>query len=70
MATTPTMSQASPLRGDEKDEVYLWRQGQFRQLGFSQVEAAELALSRADLGHARALVGAGCSPELALRILR
>ena len=53
-----------------EDEVLAWRQEQFRQLGFSDHEATGLAGSDADLGQARYLVGCGCAPQLALRILR
>lgn len=70
MAMTPAVSQPPPLRGDEKGEVYLWRHDQFKELGFSRMEAAELAVSGADLGQARHLRESGCSPELALQILR
>jgi alpha-tubulin suppressor-like RCC1 family protein len=70
MATTPAISEWPAPRGDEKGEVYLWRQDQFRELGFNRLEAAELAVSEADLAQARYLVSSGCSPELALRILR
>jgi hypothetical protein len=66
MATTP----APTLAGDEEGEVFLWRQDQFRELGFDCLEAAELAVSDADLSQARYLLGSGCAPELALRILR
>jgi hypothetical protein len=69
MAMTPAISEPPTLRGDETGEVYLWRHAQFQQLGFSRLEAARLAYSDADLGQARYLLGAGCSPELALRIL-
>jgi hypothetical protein len=71
MAMTPAVGQwpAFP-RDDAEDEVYLWRQNQFRELGFGPQEAVELAVSDADLGQARYLLGAGCAPELALRILR
>lgn len=70
MATTPTASQPPALPGDEKGQVYLWRHDQFKELGFSRMEAAELAVSGADLGQARHLQAIGCSPELALQILR
>jgi len=71
MEATPALSDWPVLEGDEVDDkVYLWRLEQFRQLGFTARRAAELAFSRADLGQARYLLGAGCEPELALRILR
>jgi hypothetical protein len=49
--------------------VLRWRTEQFRQLGFAEEQAAELAASDADLGQARYLLGSGCSPYLAFRIL-
>ena len=54
---------------DEADEVLRWRAEQFRQLGFAETEASDLAASEADLGQARYLVGSGCSPGVAFRIL-
>jgi hypothetical protein len=51
------------------DEVFRWRLEQFRQLGLSDSEAAELAASEADLGQARYLLGIGCPPQLARQIL-
>ena len=51
------------------DEVLLWRYEQFRDLGFDESDATELADSRADLGQARYVVGSGCPPKLALQIL-
>lgn len=49
--------------------VLRWRTEQFRQLGFAEEQATELAASDADLGQARYLLGSGCSPYLAFRIL-
>jgi len=73
MTTTSTHLQwpAFPARDAEAEgEVYVWRHNQFQDLGFGPQEAAELAVSDADLGQARYLLGAGCALELALRILR
>jgi hypothetical protein len=70
MATTPAVTPWPAWSEDEKGDVYLWRHDQFRALGFSRLEAAELAVSDADLGQARYLLSSGCAPELALRILR
>jgi hypothetical protein len=71
MATTPAVSEASaPSSDGAQHEVFLWRDEQFRELGFSRPQAAELALSEADLGQARYLIRTGCAPELALSILR
>jgi hypothetical protein len=54
---------------DEADDVFRWRAEQFRELGFDEAEASELASSPADLGQARYLLGSGCLPRLALEIL-
>jgi hypothetical protein len=54
---------------DEETAVFRWRAEQFRQLGFAETEASDLAASEADLGQARYLVGSGCSPLVAFRIL-
>jgi len=71
MAITPTIWQ-QPIfpPEDAEGEVFFWRQDQFRELGFSAHDAAELALSDAELGQARYLRASGCALELALRILR
>ncbi len=52
-----------------KVDVFGWRVEQFRQLGFTEADACDLAASDADLGQARYLLGSGCSPPLALQIL-
>jgi hypothetical protein len=71
MAITPVISQRSTFSPEDVEgEVYLWRQDQFRELGFGAYEAAELALSDAELGQARYLLASGCALELALQILR
>jgi hypothetical protein len=54
---------------DLEDEVFRWRQEQFRQLGLNDAEADELAASKAELGQARYVLGSGCPPQLALQIL-
>jgi hypothetical protein len=53
----------------EEEAVLRWRAEQFRDLGFAGNQASELAASKADLGQARYLLGSGCSPDLAFRIL-
>ena len=53
----------------EKGRVARWRFEQFRALGFGDEEAWLLASSDADLHRSRVLVAAGCSLELALKIL-
>jgi hypothetical protein len=58
-----------PRLASEEDAVFRWRAEQFRQLGFFEEQAGELAASEADLGQARYLLDSGCSPSLALRIL-
>lgn len=57
-----------PLLGEE-DDVFRWRAEQFRELGFDEAQASELAASTADLGQARYLLGSGCPSPLALEIL-
>jgi hypothetical protein len=54
---------------DEETAVFRWRAEQFRQLGFAETEASDLAASEADLGQARYLLRSGCSPGVAFRIL-
>jgi len=50
-------------------ERFLWRIDQFERLGFSEIEASDLAESDADLGQARHLLAPGCSSSLAPQIL-
>lgn len=54
---------------EEEVEVFRWRAEQFRQLGFDEAQAGDLAASTADLGQARYLLGSGCPTRLALAIL-
>ena len=56
-------------RESEDDRVARWRLEQFRALGFEPAESLRLTVSDADLREARALVAAGCSLPLALKIL-
>jgi len=56
-------------RESEEERVVRWRLEQFRALGFEPAEALRLTVSEADLREARALVAAGCSLRLALKIL-
>jgi hypothetical protein len=51
-------------------DIFRWRVEQFRELGFDDLEANDLAISEADLGQARYLLGSGCPPRLALQILK
>jgi hypothetical protein len=53
----------------EEHTVFLWRHEQFGRLGFGPTDARLLAESPADLGEARRLRRAGCSLDLAFRIL-
>ena len=70
MDTTPALSEWPVLPSNDEDEqVYRWREEQFRRLGFSHLKAVELAVSLADLGQARHLIASGCAQGLALRIL-
>ncbi len=53
----------------EEDCVLRWRDEQFRALGFEPSEALLLAVSKADLHEARALIAGGCTLRLAVKIL-
>ena len=66
-ALTPPEPELPDLGAD--DEIFQWRLEQFRDLGVSDAEAAELASSDADLGQARYVLGNGCPTQLALQIL-
>ena len=67
MSSSAAPQEARPLA--EEGDVFGWRVEQFRQLGFDEAEASDLAASEADLGQARYLRGSGCPPSLALQIL-
>jgi hypothetical protein len=69
MASASAAPYESLAVADAEDEVFRWRQEQFRHLGLSESEAARLAASEADLGQARYVLGSGCPPQLALQIL-
>jgi len=69
MASASAAPSEPILSRADDDEVFRWRLEQFRQLGLSDLQAAELAASGADLGQARYLLGSGCPPQLALQIL-
>jgi hypothetical protein len=68
MAQGATAVGVAELLEEERD-IVLWRVDQFRRLGFGDDEAWALALSDADLGHARALGRGGCPVDVAFRIL-
>ena len=53
----------------EEDRVMRWRGEQFRAVGFEPSEVLLLAVSKADLHEARALLAAGCTLRLAVKIL-
>jgi hypothetical protein len=67
--STSAAAPREPSLVDEESDVFRWRAEQFRQLGFEERQARELAASTADLGQARYLLGTGCPPRLALEIL-
>jgi hypothetical protein len=69
MASESLTPSELPVAAGAESDVFRWRQEQFRQLGLSEADADEFAASRADLGQARYLLGNGCPPQLALRIL-
>ncbi len=56
-------------REPEEARVARWRFDQFRALGYDNDDAFLLTISCVDLHAARALVGEGCPPDLALEIL-
>jgi hypothetical protein len=53
----------------EEDRIRRWRRAQFLALGFSLREAQALTKAPVDLGQVRTLIGAGCPPETARRIV-
>jgi hypothetical protein len=53
----------------EQQEVMRWRLSQISALGIGQLDAQLLAETGADLGLLRRLVGQGCPPPLAVRIV-
>lgn len=65
-----TAAQFEDLRTDEAAEVLAWRFDALCRSGFDLDAAAVLAANvEVDLHQAVDLVGRGCSPELATRIL-
>lgn len=54
---------------EEERRVLIWRAAQFVELGFGGEQAVVLAQASVDLGCARRLIAAGCSPQTAARIL-
>jgi hypothetical protein len=68
MSSSAAAPKEPPLLAEEVG-VLRWRAEQFRQLGFDEAEARDLAASTADLGQARCLLGSGCPVHLALAIL-
>ena len=57
------------VHSDEDRQILLWRLEQFRELGFDYESSVVLAEAPADVGQARRLIAAGCSVEVASRIL-
>lgn len=53
----------------EQEEIMRWRFSQILSLGIGQLDAQLLAETGADLGLLRRLVGQGCPPPLAVRIV-
>jgi len=53
----------------EEARIHRWRRAQFIALGFSLREAQALTKAPVDLGEMRTLIGAGCPPETARRIV-
>lgn len=54
----------------EREAITSWRLSQILSLGVGQLDAELLAGTDADLGLMRQLVGQGCPPDLAVRIVR
>ena len=57
------------LESVEERQILLWRLEQFRELGFEYEAAVALAEAPADVGQARRLIAAGCTVDIASRIL-
>lgn len=53
----------------EQEKIMRWRLSQILLLGIGQLDAELLAETGADLGVLRRLVGQGCPPTLAARIV-
>jgi hypothetical protein len=53
----------------ERLRVGRWRYEQFVELGFTDSDSATLAEASVDLSVVRRLIGAGCPPETASRIV-
>ena len=53
----------------EEIQIRRWRRAQFLALGFTLREAQALTRASVDLGQIRSLIGAGCPPETARRIV-
>jgi len=69
MASRAPESRSALLLDEAHDDVFRWRLEQFLELGFSTEQAAALAESEAELAQARTVLGGGCTPAVALRIL-
>jgi hypothetical protein len=53
----------------EEARILRWRRAQFLALGFTLTEAQALTRAPVDLGQMRTLIGSGCPPETARRIV-
>lgn len=53
----------------ERLAVHRWRRREFMRLGFGLRDADRLGMTDVDLGDMRRLIGSGCPPETARRIL-
>jgi hypothetical protein len=63
-------STGEELRAPTEDaRIRRWRRAQFLALGFSPRDAQALTKAPVDLGQMRTLIGAGCPPETARRIV-
>ena len=53
----------------ERLKVKRWRFEQFVELGFTESDSVTLAAAAVDIGLVRRLIGAGCPPDMASRIV-
>lgn len=66
---TPLVSSEMVNLGLHSDQVYQWREEQFAQMGFEEIQVGYLASHRVDIHQMRTLIEGGCPHDLAIRIL-
>jgi hypothetical protein len=67
--TTVTQDEEEDIRPDEELAIWQWRAHQLQRLGLSRLISLTFA-ARVDWHDVAQLVDRGCSPELALEIVR